>query len=101
MTTKPKTRKAPAAETGINPKLAALAAKLDEVHTHARRVEARQTGDYDVDAEEDACAHFVKTSTKSRPRQFGSDDFGGQHLPKCSVLQRPSHPSSPGCVTYP
>jgi hypothetical protein len=29
MTTKPKTRKAPAADTGINPKLLAIAAKLD------------------------------------------------------------------------
>jgi hypothetical protein len=29
MTTKPKTRKAPAAETCINPKLIALAAKAD------------------------------------------------------------------------
>jgi hypothetical protein len=42
MTTKPKTRKAPAAETGINPKLTALAAKLDKAHAHARVMEARQ-----------------------------------------------------------
>ena len=35
-----KPRKAPAAETGINPKLAALAAELDEAHAHARAVEA-------------------------------------------------------------
>jgi hypothetical protein len=37
MTTKPKTRKAPAAETGVNPK-AALAAKIDEVKARARNM---------------------------------------------------------------
>jgi hypothetical protein len=42
MTTKPKSRKAPPAETCINPKLADIAAKLDEAHAHARKVEAAQ-----------------------------------------------------------
>jgi methionine-rich copper-binding protein CopC len=56
MTTKPKPHKAPAAETGINPKLAALAAKLDEAHAHARLVESRQKDADDIDAAENDCA---------------------------------------------
>jgi hypothetical protein len=42
MTTKPKTGKASAAETGINPKLIALAAKLNEANTCALSLEARE-----------------------------------------------------------
>jgi hypothetical protein len=42
MTTKPKTRKAPA-ETGINPKLIALAAKIDKAN-----VLAEEHGTYDA-----------------------------------------------------
>jgi hypothetical protein len=38
MTTKPKTRKAPAAATRINPKLIALAAKADAAETELKRV---------------------------------------------------------------
>jgi hypothetical protein len=38
MTTKPKTRKAPASETCINPKLIALAAKADAAETELNRV---------------------------------------------------------------
>jgi hypothetical protein len=38
MTTKPKTRKASAAETCINPKLIALAAKVDAAETELKRV---------------------------------------------------------------
>ena len=38
MTTKPKTRKAPAAASRINPKLIALAAKADAAETELKRV---------------------------------------------------------------
>ena len=38
MTTKPKTRKAPAAKDGINPKLVALAAKFDAAESELKRV---------------------------------------------------------------
>lgn len=37
MTTKPKTRKAPGAKDGINPKLAALAAKFDAAESELKR----------------------------------------------------------------
>jgi hypothetical protein len=38
-------RKPPAAETGIKPELAELAAKIDEVSAHARRLEATEPAD--------------------------------------------------------
>jgi len=38
MTTKSKTRKTPAAKDGINPKLAALAAKFDTAESELKRV---------------------------------------------------------------
>jgi hypothetical protein len=48
MTTKPK-RKAPAAETGINPKMAALAAKLDSEYARVRKMHAADDGSLDAD----------------------------------------------------
>jgi hypothetical protein len=50
MTTKPRTRKTPVAATCINPKLIALAAKIDEIET------ILDSGGYGDDGEDDAAA---------------------------------------------
>jgi hypothetical protein len=55
MTTKPKPRKAPPAETGINPKLAAIAAKLDEAYARVTTMHRDDDDTLAADSARETC----------------------------------------------
>ena len=89
MTTKPKTRKAPAAASRINPKLIALAAKADAAETELKRVldDVVEPADLRLFANREdkaaQSAHDEANATEARPRRQRG---GGRE-----IKQRPRH----------
>ena len=88
MTTKPKTRKTPAAKDGINPKLVARAAKFDAAETELKRVltDVREPADlrFFANREDKAAKAAMKAADAA---ELTAGDAGGKAAEKLSNVR--------------